>query len=173
MILRNFITQDGSHYMIYTPSDPLLFVATKVNYTTSLATQMYSSIYSIINSDFYAYELTVISEVVLVWMNCFISYVAWILSKSTYILSLNLALLFIGMQDHDGRLQIADDVRNPIPFLVIYYLVHWLRLVPLFCYKMICHALACIWFLSFLLIIKKKLRVHFFSRVLLGLVTHR
>lgn len=23
--------QDGSHYMIYTPSDPLLFVATKVN----------------------------------------------------------------------------------------------------------------------------------------------
>lgn len=43
------------------------------------------------------------------------------LSKATFILSLILAFVFIVMQDQDGRLQIADDVRNPILFMVIYY----------------------------------------------------
>lgn len=32
MILCMFFMQDGSHYMVYTPSDPLLFVAVKVKY---------------------------------------------------------------------------------------------------------------------------------------------
>lgn len=41
------------------------------------------------------------------------------LSEATFVLSLTLAFLFIGLQDEDGHLQIADDVRNTIPFFSV------------------------------------------------------
>ena len=34
------LLQEGEHYMIYTPSDPLLFVAVKVSYHTQVLEQL-------------------------------------------------------------------------------------------------------------------------------------